>query len=235
MRILALETSSFTATVAALENGTTLGQTGLDPHQRTARSLAGGIATQLDTVGWQPRQIELVAVTEGPGSFTGLRVGVTTAKTLAYVVGAELIGVNTLAVIAAQVPPDALVVDAILDAHRRQVFSARFHRRGDGVLEMMGQTHVIEIDGWLARLEPSTTVTGWGLRELQDRLPQDIPVVDQRWWTPEAATVGKLAYRDFQAGRRDDLWKMVPRYYRPSAAEEKWEARNESEASSTKS
>src|SRR5687768_12135976 len=105
MRILALETSGLSGEVALLEGERVIAEQWLDPGQRTARSLAPGMKQILQTAGWQPRDVQLVAVTIGPGSFTGLRVGVTAAKTLAYAVGCEVMGVDTLEVIAAQAPP----------------------------------------------------------------------------------------------------------------------------------
>ena len=58
-----------------------------------------------------------------------------------------------------------------------------------------------------------------------DRLPEGIRVADPSVWMPRAATVGAVAWHDYQAGRRDDLWRLAPQYYRKSAAEEKWEQR----------
>ena len=81
MNILALETSGKSGTVAALSEGLVLHERPLAPHQRSAQSLAPALFACLNEVAWQPQQVDLVAVTTGPGSFTGLRVGVTTAKT----------------------------------------------------------------------------------------------------------------------------------------------------------
>ncbi len=104
MRILALETSGTSGSVAVLEGSSQVAQLILPPGQRSARSLVPTIQDLLGRVGWEMSQIGLVAVTSGPGSFTSLRIGVSTAKALAYAVGAEIIGVNTLGVIARQAP-----------------------------------------------------------------------------------------------------------------------------------
>ena len=83
----------------------------------------------LETVGWKPGDVELVAVTIGPGSFTGLRVGLATAKTFAYAVGARMLGVDTLETIAAGVPGDVAAVSAVIDAQRGRGRIATFRPR----------------------------------------------------------------------------------------------------------
>src|SRR5205823_153504 len=80
----------------------------------------------LATANWLPKEVELVAVTVGPGSFTGLRIGVTTAKAFAYAIGAEVVGVNTLDALAAQALPSPSPLWAILDAQRQELFAAKF-------------------------------------------------------------------------------------------------------------
>src|SRR5215813_11089947 len=110
MRILAIETSGRHGSIATLcgeaEALSVVGQTMLNAEQRTAQALAPALRSLLSEAGWRPDSVELVAVAVGPGSFTGLRIGVTTAKTLAYAVGCQAIGVHTLLAIAAQAPTD---------------------------------------------------------------------------------------------------------------------------------
>lgn len=220
LRILALETSTLDASVAALEGDCLLGQTLLDRQRRTAQIFAPAIEQQLQNVGWRPQDVQLVAVTQGPGSFTGLRVGVTAAKTLAYAVGAEVFAVNTLEVIARQAPDRALRICAVLDAQRQQLFAADFQREGDHLVEV-SSTRIVDIDQWLAGLAPGMAVSGPGLARLQDRLSGEVAVVDASCWTPQAATVGRIAYLEYQSGKRHDVWTLNPVYYRSSAAEEK--------------
>src|SRR5258707_1343424 len=132
MKILALETSGTAGSVAALEGEQLLKTAALDPVQRTARTLAPAIRDLLKQVGWRPADVQLVAVTAGPGSFTGLRLGVTTAKTFAYAVGCQVLGVNTLEVIASQSPPECSLLEVVLDAQRQQLFAAALDRGPSG-------------------------------------------------------------------------------------------------------
>src|SRR5688572_10548194 len=99
MRIIAIETSGRHGSLAVLSGGAEDAllqcEAVLGGDQRTAQSLAPALRDLLAEVKWPPPSIGLVAVVVGPGSFTGLRIGVTTAKAFAYAVGAEIVGVNT--------------------------------------------------------------------------------------------------------------------------------------------
>jgi tRNA threonylcarbamoyladenosine biosynthesis protein TsaB len=220
MRVLALETTDLAGSLAALDGGQLLAQCDLDSSMRSAQTLAGGIATLLGRVGWQPRDVELIGVATGPGSFTGLRVGVTTAKMFAYAVGAEVMGVNTLEAIARQAPEDIRKIWAILDAQRDQVFAALFSRAGDD-WHSIGQPSLLNNGDWLAQLAAGDVATGPALAKLSAQVAPGIMQVERALWFPKAVTVGRLAWRQFQSGRRDELQSLVPNYFRPSAAEEK--------------
>jgi hypothetical protein len=113
-----------------------------------------------------------------------------------------------------------------MDAQRQELFVARFHLTGAGRREFDRETQIIAEADWLARLQPFDEATGPALRQLAPRLPVDVHSVSEEYWHPTAAAVGSLAWRRFTAGQRDDVWKLVPRYYRPSAAEEKAAGRN---------
>ena len=220
--ILALETSELTGSVAASADGKLLAELQLDPQQRSARSLAPAIESLLEQVGWQPQEVQLVAVTVGPGSFTGLRVGVATAKVFAYAAGAEVLGIGTLEAIAAAAPQEIPAVAVAVDAQRGDVVAQRFQRKSTGWLEEEGDPALVPLEQWLATLPPGFAVSGPVLKKWVDPLPPGITLLDQAFWRPMAGNVARLAYRDYLAGRRDDLWALLPHYSRPSAAEEKW-------------
>ena len=221
MNILALETTETAASLAAFRDCNLLLEMDLDSKQRSAQSLAPGVRKLLDRAGWQTADLDLVAVSIGPGSFTGVRVGVTTAKVLAYVAGAEILGVETLAAIAAAVPADVQDLSVVLDAQRGQLVTQRFHRGPDRRLTAEQPWHLVDADTWLGSLGPGVAVAGPILRRLADRLPDHVRLLERTFWSPRAATVGRLAIDDYALGRRDDLWKILPIYFRRSAAEEK--------------
>lgn len=180
----------------------------------------------LELARWQPKDVQLVAVAVGPGSFTGLRVGVTTAKTFAYAVSSEVLGVNTLAAVAENSPAEIERVSCVLDAQRQQLYAAEYVRDASGMFIPAIETHIVDCNIWLGqigeRADP-VAVNGPAIRQLAGRIPSGVRVVAEEFWNPTAAAVGRLAVRNHAAGLRDDLWKLVPNYYRRSAAEEKRE------------
>jgi tRNA threonylcarbamoyladenosine biosynthesis protein TsaB len=244
--ILAFDTSGFSGSVALLEGPHLLAERELARDRRSAQTLAPAIAELLAERRVGPGEIGLVATTVGPGSFTGLRVGVTTAKTFAYAAGAELLGLSTLEIVACQAPALGEIheLHAVLDAQRKELFLGRFlvgqraalldgspkqqvdfdSSMSSGLPELWkleSDRAIVPIEEWLQSLGPGIAVSGTGLRKLQDRLPAGASVVPEEFWEPCARTVGLLAWREYCRGRRDDLWKLAPVYLRPSYAEEK--------------
>ena len=224
-RIVAIETSGRHGSAATLWGGADgcrlVGQTSLSGDQRTAQALAPALQQLLKQADWSPTSIELVAVAVGPGSFTGLRIGVTTAKTFAYAVGAEVIGVNTLEALAAQAPASAAPLWTILDAQRQELFAARFLVDDAGQFRAEYETSIIAQVAWLTGLRPGDRVTGTALGRLAVRLPPGVEVVPQEFWQPMAEAIGQVAWQAYQLGQRDDVWQLAPKYYRATAAEEK--------------
>lgn len=233
MLILAFDTSGFSGSVAVLEGARVLSEASLPAELRSAQTLAAAIVEVMRSAGIEAKQVGLVATTVGPGSFTGLRVGVTTAKTFAYAAGAQVLGVSTLESIAHQVPAEMLrfglgEIQVVLDAQRKEVFLGRFvavqrNEPPDGPIELrrLEADRLVAVEDWLAALRTGDLVTGSGLKRLQERLPAGVAKVDEVAWEPRASIVGRLAWRDFESGQRDSLWKLTPVYLRASYAEEK--------------
>jgi hypothetical protein len=115
-----------------------------------------------------------------------------------------------------------------MDAQRGEVVAASFVRGEQGWLVPEGPARLLEFTAWLDCLPAGTHVASPLLRRLSGQLPPHLVPVDPRFWSPTAASVGRVAARRYAAGEREDLWTLVPRYCRPSAAEEKW-ARRERE------
>lgn len=219
VNILSLETSSLYGSIAVQRDDELIEYIKLTTDRRTAQSLAPAVADLLKHVGWEPTDVDLIAVTTGPGSFTGLRVGVTMAKTFAYAAGAKVVGVNTLDAIARQVPGDFEKLTCAIDAHRGQVFRKSFVRTADGV--DASNTEVVEADDFIRALDETTIVAGPVIVKFADRLDSKVKLADRDNWEPTATSVGELGFERFQQDGADDVWGLVPQYFRKSAAEEK--------------
>jgi tRNA threonylcarbamoyladenosine biosynthesis protein TsaB len=223
MRILAIETTGRHGSLALLDGNdhrtSLVSEVRLDIG-RTAQILAPSLATLLADAGWPASSVELVAVASGPGSFTGLRIGVTTAKAFAYAVGAQILPVDTLEVLAAQAPPANAKLWAIMDAQRQELFVATFGLR-DGVKTRESATAIVGETSWIASLQTGERVTGPPLNRLRDLLPHGVIALPDSFWQPTATVVGEVAWKHFVAGQRSDVWQLTPNYFRLSAAEEK--------------
>jgi tRNA threonylcarbamoyladenosine biosynthesis protein TsaB len=223
MNILAIETSQAAGSVAVARDDELLLEVPLDLALRSARWLAPSLRQLLGQVAWEPKQVDLVAVTVGPGSFTGLRVGVTTAKSFAYAVEAEVLGVDTLEVIAQRAPPAILRLAVAVDAQRGQVVAGRFRRDPTGQFVAEEPAGLRDCRAWLEQLPAGTWAAGPAFRALAGSVPGHVALLAPAFWDPTATGVARVALGRWRAGQRDDLWGLSPRYFRRSAAEEKAE------------
>ncbi len=233
-RVVALETSGRSGSLAAVSVG--VSQVGasqvevvarlvLPDDQRSAQSLLPALTELLGTSGWRVAELDLICTTTGPGSFTGLRIGVTTAKTLAYATGAKLVGVHTLSAIAAAVDTAGDRVWAVLDAQRQELFAACFQPGWKEAGSRVPETLVVGVDDWLGRLRVGDVVSGPPLKKLSDRLPAGVRMADASLWAPTAEAVARLGIVALERGETIDPMQLVPHYYRKSAAEEKADAK----------
>lgn len=237
VKVLALETSSLYGGVALIEEQRLVAANPLPEGLRTAAGLAPAIRSSLDEADWRPEDIDLVAVTSGPGSFTGLRVGITTAKVFAYAAGCEVLPVNTLQAIAyGGFAHDAAVsqLSVVLNAQRNQLFEATFSRDNVASVSLADACRIVDIEDWISAVdsesnESGLAVCGAGLsvklskedaKILRDRISRCL-VLDESRWMPSAESVGRLAMEQHVAGKRGDVFGLKPNYFRLSAAEEK--------------
>jgi len=150
VRLLALDVTGPGAG-AALLDGSALTTRTLDAEVRRGRSLVPEIAALLREGGLRPGDLDAIACGVGPGSFTGIRIGVATAAAMAWAAGLRVVDIGSLHGIAANAPPEVRVVLVALNARRGRVFAARFDRDASGSLAPVG--------GYL-HAAPTEVVTG---------------------------------------------------------------------------
>ena len=226
--ILALDTSTLRAAVALETADGAIHVARPDPRARHGRQLVPSLRALLDEAALAPGAIDVIAVGLGPGSYTGLRVGLTAAKVLAYAAGRPLVGFDSLEAIARNAPDDATSVAVVADAQRGDLYAAAFGRDvPGGPLVRRGPTRIESLAGWAARLDPETLVLGPGLelaslRNILEGHALRMPDGDEAHW-PDGRRLPSLARDLWQQGRRDDPWFLEPSYLRRSAAEDQWD------------
>ena len=227
-RALAIETSGRTGSIALVDEGRVLVEDEFPHGLQHAAEMVPRIDRLCRERGWAPRDLAELYVSAGPGSFTGLRIGITLAKTLAFTTGARVIAVPSVRVLAHNAPPDAMELIIVLDAKREQIFTARLRRSTDGWAEQE-PAHLDDLASMLARAPRPVHLLGEGIPHHQKFiLPNDpgVLVTSPEHWQPRAAA---LATEGVHLGREglftapDDL---VPIYIRRPEAEEKWEQRH---------
>jgi tRNA threonylcarbamoyladenosine biosynthesis protein TsaB len=174
--------------------------------------LAPSLKQLLEKQGCSAKEVAAVAVAVGPGSFTGLRVGVTTAKAFAWAVGAAVVAVDTLDALAEAAPRptgDAERLWTLLDAQRGEFFVARFAAEGGSWRR----------DGANAR-HPSAEFSGL-VKEGDAVVGPPAAAWGGLAMEPTADAVLRVAHRRWLAGAADDVFALAPQYHRASAAEEK--------------
>lgn len=220
MRVLGIETATAAAGVALVD------ETGLVAERTAYRPmlalewLAPSIQGLLDDLGLGPEAVEGVAVSVGPGSFTGLRVGIATAVGWARARGLPACGVPTLEALAAAVEAEA--VGVVVDAKRGEVAGALFRRLGAQLVRVVEEV-VAPPEEVAARFREAHEVTrrcvlvGDGLRRWAEVITASLPeahVAPQVLWSPRAATVAWLGRQRLVAGGAEPLVAIQPRYGR---------------------
>jgi tRNA threonylcarbamoyladenosine biosynthesis protein TsaB len=216
-RVLVLETAGKVGQAALIAGEGVIAESKLGEERRRASDLALVVDELLRTVGWEPTSLTAVVVGLGPGSYTGLRVGLASAKALAYAVGCRFFGVETFAAIATRAPEGSISV--IADALQGKLFR-RDYRRSGGTLEPAGPLEVIAASDWLASLRPGMRVTGPGAGLWEGKLPGGVTSVSAAERDPRPADLLTVA-RNCPWAVTTDMWTAEPFYLRGSSAEEK--------------
>ena len=222
-RLAMIETSQGRGWVALGSSAGVLATRPLSEARRHARDLAPLLAELLIERGWKARELHGVIVSRGPGSYTGLRVGVMSAKTLAYASGASLLAIDTFAVIAAQTPAEELSasvsLDVIADAQQEKIYAQRFRQGPAGWAG--ADLRIVPFAAWQGELPVDGLVSGPALELFAARLPQ-ARLIAPSYWLPRPEALLLLGLARFRSGERDDPFAVEPLYLRPSAAEEKF-------------
>jgi tRNA threonylcarbamoyladenosine biosynthesis protein TsaB len=217
MPILAIETSTKQLGVTVSDSGRPLASYELLANYPHAVELPGAVTRVLKEARLTRSDIEAIAVDIGPGSFTGLRIGLAFAKALAFPAKTALIGVPSMDVLVASLPFVDRPICPILDARQHNVYAALYRLQG-GRPSRATDFFLGPIDQFLASLPPSVAFLGDGCALYRERLRERCPqalFAEAELWLPRSATLARLGEERFRAGKLDDPARLVPLYLYP--------------------
>lgn len=212
---LVIDTASRTGRLGLVREGIVVGTAALDAARRHARDLTPAAGGLLTDAGLKPADLTGVVVSIGPGSYTGLRVGITAAKALSYATGCALVPVPTFAAIANRAPAEAANLWVIADALQKQVYIQRY-RSGEPIEPL----EIGAADEWLNWAPPDAWFTGPGVAVFEStNIPQSCRLVPTELREPSVESL-YAASRAVAPLTRPELFALEPLYLRGSSAEE---------------
>ena len=220
--LLSIDTSTPAGSIAVSRGDQLLGELLVNsPATHTDRLLLG-MERLLQDVAIDLGQIDAYAVSVGPGSFTGLRVGVATVKGLALATGKPVIGVSSLRALAAQIPFCRYPVCAMMDARKKEVYVGLYRWEG-GLPVLQGREMVLPPEKVLDQLDGEILFVGNGSAVYRTmivrRLGQRAHFAPWSLDLPRASTLSSLALIEYREGRTLSAPELLPTYIRPSEAE----------------
>ena len=239
MLILAIETSTNTASIALWQTAEKeksppaqekiIGELTLNLCGNHSATLMPGIDQLLKETKLQIEQVQGIALALGPGSFTGLRIGVATVKGLAYALKVPVVGVSTLDVLAQNVCYACKLVCPVLDARKKEVYAALYRGDGSGCLTKINADMVVAPEELSKQIKEEVIFLGNGVEVYgeiwQKQLGAKAFFAPPEFSHPRAVQVARLSLPKFHNGQFLNLFSFGPLYLRRSEAEVNWELR----------
>lgn len=228
MKMLVMDTSTLVLGVAVLEKGKVLGEFHTNLHKNHSVRLMPAIDQLLQDLAISPKDLEGIAVAVGPGSYTGIRIGVTTAKTFAYTLDLPLYIESTLTVLAMNACRFPEVIVPMIDARRNRVYTGAYQVQGEIVGEVIEQ-QVVSISDWLERLDQldqRLLFLGDDVHKYQSIIQETLgekalfglPSEN----IPRASQLGVLAMQKWSREETPSPLHFTPNYLQMTEAEAKW-------------
>jgi tRNA threonylcarbamoyladenosine biosynthesis protein TsaB len=218
MRVLGIDTSTAVGSASVAEDDIIMGEFYIESKMTHSTKFMPMLSELLQTIDVDVKDIDAVAVTVGPGSFTGLRIGLAHAKGICHALNKPIIGVNTLDALAYNALFAGGAVCPMLDARNEQVYTA-VYEDGRRVSDYMGISIYDLIHELTGR---KAIILGDGVRRygdiFADRLP-DAKTLPGNLMMPRASSVALLGGKRMVEGKADDIYKIVPFYMRKPQAE----------------
>ena len=230
MKVLGIDTSTLCASVGLMDDGEPISDYLLNIPVTHSERLIGAIEFVLKEARCPIGNLDGWAISLGPGSFTGLRIGVSTIKGLAFATGKPVAGVSTLDVLASQIATTPYLICPILDARKKEVYTAFYRYEEGSCLKRQSDYQAIRPEDLVKKIKEQTIFLGNGVKTYGDFLLNSLPSLAIFSPAPlhfsHGSMVAKLGFELLQKGERLDLSTFVPIYVRPSEAEIKWQEKH---------
>jgi len=219
MLLLALDTATEKGGLALVEDGRVLAASSLESPGTYLQRLLPAVAELFRAGGRELAALGAIAVSQGPGNFTGLRIGLATAKGLAWALGCPLVAVPTLEAIAAQSPCQSHPIAVLMDAKREEVYLGLF-ACPEEIPQPLAEPVRLPVAALPGRLPAPLLLTGPGLDVYGDFLAKNLS--PEITWAPpsrrhpRAATVARLGRQRLEQGLTIPPQQLTPTYLRPA-------------------
>jgi tRNA threonylcarbamoyladenosine biosynthesis protein TsaB len=225
LKLLAVETATMLGGVAIMEGDRLVAESRLNIKVTHSERLMKEIDRVLQGASLEISDIDLFGISIGPGSFTGLRVGLSTIKGLVYATGKKLVTAPTLEAIAWNVPFSEYQICPMLDARKKEIYTALFRWSGNGFVRDLGEC-TLSIDELLPKIDTPTLFLGEGAilykEKIQFVLKDRALFGAPQHMMPSPANVAMLCMGKAEKGEYSDALKALPAYHRRSEAEVKF-------------
>lgn len=229
--VLALETSSLVSSIALVSEDKVIGELNTETNRHHSEQLVPHIDLLLKSTGIEKRSLNYIAAAIGPGSFTGLRIGLATAKALAYVLQIPVVGVSTLEGLAWNLHGNGTEICAVMDAQKQNVYMARYQCKNNKLVivseeEVTSAARVIEE----LKKEPQMTLAGEKITSLDLLLAEEGLLACKappHLSMPRAASIGYGALQKIKDTPTASMMDIIPNYIRKAEAEELWEKKQQ--------
>ena len=226
MKILALDTATTSCSTAIVDNGLVNAELTTVNNQTHSKHLMSMIDTVCNMSGLAIAAMDGFAVNVGPGSFTGLRIGVSTVKGLAWSLKKPVVGISSLDALAWQCAPVSYLICSLLDARKHEVYACRYRFRA-GELTKEGSEQVTAPAEVIHDIREPCLFVGSGAtlygKEITQKLGELAFIAGRSHEKIRASSIAELSIDRFTRHQTEDVASLVPRYIRKSDAELHWQ------------
>ncbi len=229
LKVLAIDTASIVATAAIMDEHKLIGECILNHDKTHSQKMMPMIQQLFESTALTPKEIDVFAAANGPGSFTGLRIGVATIKGFAHALNKPVVGISTLDGLAYNLAFCQHIICPIMDARRQQVYNA-LYRCDNHTLRMLTPYRALSIEALVEELiqtDEKVIFTGDGVpvfdAYLKEKLQAKCNFAPTAIRMQRASSIGALAMQKALAGEVDDYMTFAPFYLRKSQAEREYE------------